>query len=123
MWGGVVASGPLPFSPVLLPEPELAGKLISGGGCLLIGTSGEVGDTTALFSLPGPTLPGSIVFAAFGALLLAASAKAGSELPSAAAAIAAAMRSFVLMNIFSFRCSMSIQRMAQRRCSRGSPEL
>jgi hypothetical protein len=57
--GGDVPSGPLPFSPVLAPEFASAGRLISGGGCLLIGTSGEVGEITALFSLPGPTFPGS----------------------------------------------------------------
>jgi hypothetical protein len=47
---------------VLLPALEFAG--ISGGGCLLIGIDGDVGETTALFSLPGPTLPGSTVLAA-----------------------------------------------------------
>ena len=83
---------------MLIPDPELAGKLISGGGCLLIGTDGEVGETTALFSLPGPTLPGSILCAALGELAVG-SANAGIDGIIIAAVTAAAMSNFLVMEI------------------------
>ena len=57
---------------MLLPEP--AEGAISGGGCLSIGTDGDVGETCALFSLPGPTFPGSMLWplpGAFGGISLA----------------------------------------------------
>ena len=51
----------MPDDPLLLPDE--AG--ISPGGWDFIGTSGEVGDTCELFSLPGPTAPGVTLAAPF----------------------------------------------------------
>ena len=60
--GGVGLYGPdVPDDPLLLPDE--AG--ISPGGWDFIGTSGEVGDTCELFSLPGPTAPGVTLAAPF----------------------------------------------------------
>ncbi len=73
---------------------------MSGGGCLSIGTDGDVGETCALFSLPGPTFPGSMLWAfpgAFGGMSLADGSARMGELVKIAAAIAAPARILVLM--------------------------
>jgi hypothetical protein len=76
-----------PLLPELAPDDEPAGR--SGGGGDVI--EGEVGETLALFSLPGPTLPGFAVTPDVLALFaggLGSSAKAGPTANSATAAMA-----------------------------------
>ena len=76
-----------PLLPELAPDDEPAGR--SGGGGDVI--EGEVGETVALFSLPGPTLPGFAVMPGAPASFvgeLDSSAKAGPTANSATAAIA-----------------------------------
>jgi hypothetical protein len=96
-WGGAApseafdpeADGALaaPLLPELAPDDDPGGR--SGGGGDVI--EGEVGETFALFSLPGPTLPGFAVtpdaFALFAGGL-DSSARAGATANSAAVAIA-----------------------------------
>jgi hypothetical protein len=53
----VVPEEDLPLLPELAPE-ELPGGRSGGGGDVI---DGDVGDTRALFSLPGPTFPGFAV--------------------------------------------------------------
>jgi hypothetical protein len=55
--GDVVAEEDLPLLPELAPA-ELPGGRSGGVGDVI---AGDVGDTRALFSLPGPTLPGLAV--------------------------------------------------------------
>lgn len=55
--GGVVPEEDLPLLPELAPD-ELPGGRSGGVGDVI---AGDVGDTRALFSLPGPTLPGLAV--------------------------------------------------------------
>ena len=55
--GAVVPEDDLPLLPELAPE-ELPGGRSGGVGDVI---DGDVGDTRALFSLPGPTFPGLAV--------------------------------------------------------------
>jgi hypothetical protein len=76
-----------PLLPELAPDDEPAGR--SGGGGDVI--EGEVGETLALFSLPGPTLPGfAVTPGAPGSFVggFDSSAKAGPTANNVIAAIA-----------------------------------
>jgi hypothetical protein len=60
--GGVGSCRPV-VALVPLLAPDDAG--ISPGGCECMGIVGDVGETVALFSLPGPTAPGVTLSAPF----------------------------------------------------------
>jgi hypothetical protein len=73
---------------VLVPDVDPAGALISAGGCLDMGIDGEVGETCEFFSLPGPTLPGSMLSpppGACGGTSVAESARTGAAKANVAA--------------------------------------